>query len=106
MLQINLLGEAIRKARIDKHYTQEQLAEILDITPSHLKHIESGHRKPSVEVLLHIMEVLSFSLDNLVFPLSEHEALINEITVKLATCSTSQLSSINDVLSVLLKNKE
>ena len=83
MNQMNLLGESIRKARIDNHYTQEHLAEILEITPSHLKHIASGHRKPSVDVLLHIMEALSFSLDNLVFDLSNQESLIHEITIKL-----------------------
>lgn len=62
------LGTIVRSARMRKGYTQEQLAEQLDITPAHLKHIENGRRLPSVPVLFHMMELLDFSVDELVFP--------------------------------------
>lgn len=61
------LGNAIRTARMKKGYTQEMLSEILDITPGHLKHMESGKRKPSVPLLFQMMELLDFSVDELVF---------------------------------------
>lgn len=63
-----LLGEAIRQARLANHLSQERLAELLDISPTHMKHIESGHRGPSVEVLLHLAVILNLSLDALLFP--------------------------------------
>ena len=62
------LGNAIRAARIKKGYTQEQLAELLEITPAHLKHMEGGRRNPSVPLLFQMMELLDFSVDALVFP--------------------------------------
>ena len=62
------LGETIQKARRKRGLPQEQLAEQLDITPAHLKHIENGRRLPSVPVLFHMMELLDFSVDELVFP--------------------------------------
>lgn len=62
------LGEAIRTARMKKGLTQEALAELLDITPIHLKNMESSRRKPSVPLLFEMMEVLDFSVDALVFP--------------------------------------
>lgn len=62
------LGEAIRAARMRKGLTQEALAELLDITPIHLKNIESSRRKPSVPLLFSLMELLDFSVDALVFP--------------------------------------
>lgn len=62
------LGNAIRTARMEKGYTQERLAELLDITPGHLKHLESGKRNPSVPMLFQLMELLDFSVDALVFP--------------------------------------
>ena len=62
------LGNAIRNARIQKGYTQEQLSEILDITPSHLKQMEGGRRNPSVPLLFQMMKLLDFSVDALVFP--------------------------------------
>lgn len=62
------LGLSIRNARIENHLTQEQLAELLDVTVTHVKHIESGHRKPSINVLFHIATILNLSLDALIFP--------------------------------------
>mgnify|MGYP005765879075 CR=1 FL=1 len=62
------LGNAIRNARIQKGYTQEQLSELLNITPAHLKHMEGGRRNPSVPLLFQMMELLDFSVDALVFP--------------------------------------
>lgn len=62
------LGEAIRAARMRKGLTQEALAELLDITPIHLKNMESSRRKPSVPLLFQMMEILDFSVDALVFP--------------------------------------
>ena len=40
------LGETIRTARMKKGLTQECLAEMLDITPIHLKNIEGSRRLP------------------------------------------------------------
>ena len=62
------LGESIRAARMRKGLTQEALAELLDITPIHLKNMESSRRKPSVPLLFQMMEILDFSVDALVFP--------------------------------------
>lgn len=63
-----VLGETIRKARMRKGFTQESLAEMLDITPIHLKNIEGSRRKPSVPLLFQMMRILDFSVDELVFP--------------------------------------
>lgn len=62
-----ILGEAIRAARLKKRLTQEQLAEMLDITPIHLKNIEGSRRKPSVPLLFQMMRILEFSVDSIVF---------------------------------------
>lgn len=57
------LGKIICAARKAHGMTQERLAELCDITASHLKHIESGHRKPSVELLFRMVQLLDISLD-------------------------------------------
>lgn len=71
------LGKTIRTARIQKGYTQEYLAELLDITPGHLQHMESGRRNPSVPMLFQMMELLDFSVDALVFPEREQNNVIH-----------------------------
>ena len=99
------LGNAIRTARIKKGISQETLAELVGITPTHLKHIESEHRKPSIEVLIEIAQVLQMSVDNIVFPReSELTQKINEIQIGLEHCSLNELQIILDLLLSLENN--
>ena len=107
MIDRIVLGTAIRAARLKKGYTQEQLAEIAEITPTHEKHIESGHRLPSVEVLFSIVRALDMSFDNVVFP--EQEAgneRTNELQILLNQCGERELSVLLDVARSLLQNRE
>ena len=46
--ELRELGEAIRAARMRKGLTQEALAELLDITPIHLKNMESARSPMAV----------------------------------------------------------
>jgi transcriptional regulator with XRE-family HTH domain len=64
----NELGNAIRNARMEKKLTQEKLAEIINISPVHIKQIEAGTRMPSVEVLYKISVTLNLSVDDVFFP--------------------------------------
>lgn len=66
--QMTALQRAIRQERKSKRITYEELAEMLEVSPTHVKHIESGHRKPSIEILFEIARVLNLSLDGVVFP--------------------------------------
>lgn len=80
------LGDAIREVRMRRGYTQERLAEILDITPSHLKQMESGKRNPSVPLLFEMMKILDFSVDALVFPEREQNNVIHTDGLTEAQC--------------------
>ena len=71
------VGNAIRTARMKQGYTQEQLSELLDITPGHLQQMEGGRRNPSVPLLFRMMELLDFSVDALVFPERERAPVIH-----------------------------
>ena len=100
------LGTAIRAARLKKGYTQEQLAELAEITPTHEKHLESGHRLPSVEVLFAIARSLNMSLDNIVFPVQGAESgKVNELQVMLNQSTEQELSILLDVARSLVQNR-
>lgn len=104
-LEKGILGNAIRTARIKKSLSQEVLAEMVGITPTHLKHIESEHRKPSIEVLIEIAQILQMSIDNIIFPQeSETNKKITEIETGLSTCSLNELQIILDIMNSLKKN--
>jgi len=59
------MGARIKKARLQQNLTQEQLAELLDISVSYVSLIERGSRNATVETLLAIADVLNVSLASL-----------------------------------------
>ena len=99
------LGAAIRAARLKKGYTQEQLAELVEVTPTHEKHIESGHRLPSVEVLFSIAQTLDLSLDNIIFPEQGAGERVREISILLNQSTEQELSILLDVARSLVANR-
>lgn len=61
------LGEKVRTKRREAGYTQEQLAEICDISTGFIGHIESGTRAPSLETLYSIAGALHSGVDYFLF---------------------------------------
>lgn len=59
-------GKQIRQLRIRSGYTQERLAEKLNIDRSLISHIEAGKRGCSVDLLVRFSEFFNVSLDQLV----------------------------------------
>ena len=59
------LGRRIKNARLNQKLTQEQFAELLDISVSYVSLIERGSRNATVETLLAIADVLDVSVASL-----------------------------------------
>ena len=57
------IGQAIKEARQQKHMTQSQLAEKLDISAKHITAIENGPYIPSLKLLVSATLELNLSLD-------------------------------------------
>ena len=57
------IGSQIRIVRNQQHLSQEDLAELCDISPSFMGHIERGTRKMSIETLVSIADALHVSTD-------------------------------------------
>lgn len=102
-----LLGDTIRRARMDNKMTQEQLAEAINISPTHMKHIESEHRKPSVEVLFLLADVLNFSMDAMLMETqsTEHAKRVNEMNLMMNKCTDEELDVFLAALRELMKHK-
>lgn len=98
------LGGAIRAARLAQHISQETLAEMVSITPTHLKHIESEHRKPSLDVLWRLARILHLSLDSLLFPApTENNPERAHAEALLRQCDEKQLRVVTATLEALLR---
>ena len=65
MMEISaiLMGQRVRSARKAKEMSTEELAEKVGVAVESIGHIECGARKPSLNLLYNIAEVLGVSLD-------------------------------------------
>ena len=59
------IGARIKAARERVHLTQEQLAEIIDISPTHMSVIERGVKTPKLDTFVRIANALGVSTDAL-----------------------------------------
>lgn len=56
----------LKEYRIKNGYTQEQLAEILDISTRHYQRIEANFRCTKIEVLIKIIDILKISDNDII----------------------------------------
>ena len=64
-LDYNIIGERLRKARIDKNMTQEKLAEQIDVSVAFLSRVERGTSHINLKRLTQICEILGVSEDSI-----------------------------------------
>ena len=60
------IGKRIKERRHALNITQEQIANVLDVNPSHISNIECGRSNPSLTVLVKIANVLECSIDTFI----------------------------------------
>lgn len=59
------LGNAIRRHRLERGWTQEQLAELAQTSVNHVSYIERGERLPSVPMLIQLAQALRITVGEL-----------------------------------------
>ena len=60
-LDFKEMGKRVRAARLKKGYSQEKLADILDISQAHVGHIESGRATPALPTFVKLANALDTS---------------------------------------------
>ena len=92
------IGQKIRKYRKAHGFSQEQLAEKVGISVTHMSHIETGNTKLSLPVLVELAGVLEVQVDDLLSEtLSERKASLDELMELLEGCSAQQIRVITDI---------
>ncbi len=101
------IGERVRKIRKAHDISQEVLAEMVDVSTTHMSHIETGNTKPSFSVIVALAIALNVSIDYLVFGDERDEKpYYRQIEEILCTCSPNnmriilgQMDSLNKLLN-------
>ena len=82
-LNFKVIGQKIKERRTSLGITQDYVANILDVNPSHVSNIECGRANPSLTALVKIANILQCSVDYF---------LCEEYTYKI---DKSRVSSLN-----------
>ena len=64
-MQAELNRKKLKEAREENNLTQEQLAELSNISDRHLRNLETVSTNPSAEVLCRLSRVLDVPMDDL-----------------------------------------
>ena len=97
------IGQRIRKFRKAYNLSQEQLAEMVGISTTHMSHIETGNTKLSLPVFIHIRDALSVQTDALLhdYPSGSRTKMKQEISDMLDSCSPQDMHILLDVIKTL-----
>lgn len=105
MEERKLLGRRIKGLRKIRGYTQEHLAEIIDINPKYLSSIERGEENPTLDLFLRLAEGLKVDLHEICQ--FEHEAedparLRKKLMALMAEIKEAELARVVRILEALV----
>ena len=102
-LDYKAIGKRIKIARIKADLTQERLAELIGLSPTHLSNIETGTTRVSLNTIITIANVLSVTsddllCDNIIMAKAQFE---KDIAVLLEDCDEYEIRIIKDMVASL-----
>ena len=94
------IGQRIRKVRKAHGLSQEELAEKVSISTTHMSHIETGNTKLSLQVLVDIAAALEVRTDDLLYdnPAAATSTALDEIVAVLERCTAQESKVIADIV--------
>ena len=97
------IGSRIKEARERAHLTQEELAEIVDISPTHLSVIERGVKIPKLDTFFKIINALKLSSDALLQEGMGHadESIMTEISMRIGRLPQKEQERILNAIRAL-----
>lgn len=96
------IGQSIRKFRKARGLSQEELAEMVGISTTHMSHIETGNTKLSLPVLVKLAEALDVQTDSILLERpAKKERAAAELQALVEHCSPLELQIILDTAKAL-----
>lgn len=105
-IDYDLIGERLKKARLAKGLTQENLAESLNISIAYLSRIETGTTKVNLKRLDEICKLLSVSEAEILSGVSDDSQnyLNNDFNNLLKNCSPDKQRLIYKIATIIAED--
>ena len=108
-LDFKRMGAIIKEARKNAGLTQEQLSEMIDVTPAFVGHIERGERSVSLKTLFAVADELNISFDYLLSEnvvLDETQQIVKSFEQLIEGKSVEAQQAVLDLVRTALKYME
>lgn len=100
-------GTSLRNARENRNYKREQIAERAEISPRFLAAIESSRRKPSLDVLIRLVNAIDASFDEILAPQVDADSeIVDRIMRLVPQCSQRDQELLLALVDKMLDTKE
>ena len=98
-----LLSNRIKHFREMKNYSQEELAELTDLSRVNINRIENDVRLPSIDVLVDVANALGVSADDLLVDSLEHSASTADSAIHklLLECNPKEEKILTELVKAL-----
>lgn len=104
-LDYKAIGKRIKIARIKADLTQERLAEMIEISPTHMSNIETGTTRVSLTVIVSLANALSVTVDDLLCDsvIKAKVQFEKDIAGILADCDEYEIRMVKDMAQALVE---
>lgn len=105
-MDLKSIGERIKTARKKRNLTQEELAALVDLSPTHISVIERGVKSPKLDTFIRIANVLNVSSDYLLFNNINNSAdgIIFELSKSINNLPQERKEKLIDVIKILIED--
>lgn len=107
-LDFKEIGLKIKERRKAVGITQEYIANVLEVNPSHISNIENGRANPSLTALVKIANILECSVDYFIsgeytykIDKDKEKTLDDKIMDKLMYCDTDKKTKVLKMIDLL-----
>lgn len=104
-MNLKAVGQRIKQAREIKGLTQEQLAERVNLSASHMSVIERGVKPPKLETFVEIANILEVDANSILTDVLSvsNEIVSSQLSIRLSALPTTQQKKILRILDTLIQ---
>ena len=100
---VRILGDVIKKRRVELGLTQSEIAEAIDVDPRTILNIENYKGNPKFEALCSLIRTLQLDTQEIFYPeLAKETASLVRIKQIVSECSEEELETLIPVVTAVL----
>lgn len=105
-MDLKSIGKRIKSARLKSNLTQEELAALVDLSPTHISVIERGVKSPKLDTFIRIANALNVSADYLLFNDINNatEGVISELFESISKLPQKKKEKIIGIIEIMVND--